>query len=299
MKQPIGSDFPGDWCDYPEIGVSVTSVYVTCNNFSFTAGEPDSSGPNASGHATSMIRVMPKTEFTGAGCCSWWEWWDIAGSPWSIQPAVMNSAGTSDGEYLASASGTGGSGNNIQVFHITNEAACCGSAPTFGEQDRGVGSYDSPPCVSQPGSTFQCLDNGDSRLLGAVWRYPYLYTWSDIACNSGYACPFFAQINTTNNSLTQQWHLNFGSGYYSMYPHVGVRPDGSMSMVSDDVSASNTLYASSWVRVFRRPRAVPSVIRAPHTWPLGRATTNASSKAATAGATTRARIRTPMEPESG
>jgi hypothetical protein len=115
------------------------------------------------------------------------------------------------------------------------------------EADIGVGSYSPPPCAVQPNSSFQCLDTGDARLLGAVWQFPYLYTWLD-SSDSGFAKPDFMQINDTNNSVTQNWLLNFGS-YYSMYPHVGVRPNGDMTMVTDEVSPStaNNLFASAWV----------------------------------------------------
>ena len=81
---PVQGNFPHDWCDYPQIGLSSGGfVYLTCNMFSL---------PNAGGTATPMIRIMPESEFTGGGCCSWWEFWNLAG--WSIQPTVMLNSAT-------------------------------------------------------------------------------------------------------------------------------------------------------------------------------------------------------------
>jgi len=233
---PVQGNFPNDWCDYPQIGLSSLGyVYMTCNMFSL---------PNAGGSATPMIRVMPESEFTGGGCCSWWEFWNLAG--WSVQPTVMLNSATGNGEFLAS-SGNGSSDHTIRQFRMTNETACCSSAPTLSEADIGVGSYSPPPCAAQPSNAYQCLDNGDARLLGAEWQFPYLYTWLDTS-SSGYSKPDFMQINDTNNTVTQNWLLNYGN-YYSMYPEVGVRPNGDMSMVTDEVSPStaNNLFASSWV----------------------------------------------------
>ena len=234
---PVQGNFPHDWCDYPQIGLSSGGfVYLTCNMFSL---------PNAGGSATPMIRVMPESEFTGGGCCSWWEFWNLSG--WSIQPTVMRNSATGNGEFLASA-GSGSADHTIRQYRVTNETVCCGSAPTLSETDIGVGSYSAPPCAVQPNSSFQCLESGeDARLMGAVWQFPYLYTWLDTS-DSGFAKPDFVQIDDTNNSVTQNWLLNYGS-YYSMYPEVGVRPNGDMSMVTDEVSPStaNNLFASAWV----------------------------------------------------
>lgn len=233
---PVQNNFPNDWCDYPQIGLSSGGyVYLTCNMFSL---------PGAGGSATPMIRVMPESEFTGGGCCSWWEFWNLSG--WSIQPTVMRNSATTNGEFLAS-SGNGSADHTIRQYRVTNETACCGSAPTLSETDIGVGSYSPPPCAVQPDSSFQCLDTGDARLLGAMWQFPYLYTWLDSSA-SGYAMPDFMQIDDRTNSVTQNWLLNYGA-YYSMYPEVGVRPNGDMSMVTDEVSPStaNNLFASSWV----------------------------------------------------
>jgi len=155
---PVQNNFPNDWCDYPQIGLSSGGfVYLTCNMFSL---------PNAGGTATPMIRVMPESEFTGGGCCSWWEFWNLSG--WSVQPTVMRNSATGNGEFLAS-SGNGSADHTIRQYRVTNEGNCCSSAPTLSEADIGVGSYSPPPCAVQPDSTKQCLDTGDARLLGAMW----------------------------------------------------------------------------------------------------------------------------------
>lgn len=233
----VQGNFPHDWCDYPEIGTSSAGyVYFTCNMFSL---------PSAGGTPTSMIRVMPQSAFTGGSCCSWWEYWNLAG--WSIQPTVMRNSATGNGEFLASA-GNGSADHTIRQYRVTNETVCCSSGPTLSESDIGVGNYSAPPCAVQPDSSFQCLESGDdARLYGAVWQFPYLYTWTDTS-DGGYAKPDFVQIDDRDNSVTQNWLLNYGA-YYSMYPEVGVRPNGDMSMVTDEVSPStaNNLFASSWV----------------------------------------------------
>ncbi len=234
---PVQANFPHDWCDYPEIGTSSAHyVYFTCNMFSLK---------DAGGTSNEMIRVMPQSEFTGGGCCSWWEYFNLAGR--SIQPTVMRNSGTGNGEFLAT-SGNGSTSTTLHQYRVTNETACCSSGPTLTEADIAVNTMNAPPCAVQPSSSNQCLEAGnDSRLLGAVWQYPYLYTWTSVS-SGGYAKPYLMQINDLNNSVTQAWILNYGN-YSTMYPHVGVRPNGDMSMVTDMVSPSGqgNLNPSAWV----------------------------------------------------
>lgn len=244
---PIQDVFPGSWCDYPEIGVSSGGyVYLTCNIFGLS-GPGDRSRHRVARKAASapneFIRVMPESEFEGAGCCSWWEWWNLDGR--SIQPTVMVNSATSNGEFLTS-SGFGGSGNTLSEFQIYNEGNCCGSAPSFYEGYVNIYNFDPAPCAGQPSNAYQCLDQTDTRTLGAYWQYPYLYTWMDVACNSGYSCPRVVMVNNGSGKLTQSYNLSYGS-YTALAPAIGVRPDGSMSLVSDEVSSANALYASSWV----------------------------------------------------
>lgn len=238
--------FSGDWCDYPEIGFSVNAVYFTCNFYKFS----DNS------NVTSMIDIHPNFNFDGTGsCCSGWEWWNQqSNAPFTIEPASMYYSINGDGMFLVDADGGGGSGSKLHIFQVTNEGVCCGSGPTLNETDRGVGSYDSPPCATQPDSGYQCLDNGDSRLLGAFWQWPgnlphpYLYTWHDIACNSGYSCPLYNQVDTSSNTLDRDFYINFGS-YFVMYPHVGIRYDdyADMSFDLESNNSNNLLYASTLV----------------------------------------------------
>ena len=125
--------------------------------------------------------------------------------------------------------------------------SCCTSAPTLSETDIGVaelqraamrGAAQRPPVPR----------SGRRRpVIGRRVAVPLpLYVAGHVV--GGYARPDFVQIDDTNNSVTQNWLLNYGA-YYSMYPEVGVRPNGDMSMVTDEVSPStaNNLFASAWV----------------------------------------------------
>ena len=246
MHANDNSAFSGDWCDYPEIGLSSGGyVYITCDFFGLSS-PGDSAKHDQARKATgpsALIRIIPERDFTGGGCCSWWEWWN---SEFAIQPTVTVNSATSNGEYLASDSAGGGS--SVNEYQITKESNCCSSAPNLYEGSVNTGTYNPPPCATQP-SGVQCLDNGDGRLLGAYWQYPYLYTWADVACGS-YSCPFLVMINNKTGTLTQAFSMGHGN-YFSMYPAVGVRPDGTMSMVFDVVNSSTD--AGSWAQTIPDP----------------------------------------------
>lgn len=241
----------GDWCDYPEIGLSSGGyVYLTCNLFPFghSGDSPQmDQARRAKAGPTALIRMMPESEFIGSGtsCCTWFEW--RRDNTLSIQPTVMVNSAPINGEYLAASDSAGGS--SVTLYEIFKEANFGTSAPpSMTTWTINTGSYNPPPCASQPNGV-QCLETGDARLLGAYWQSPatggsigtgYLYTWSDVACGSApvQSCPFLVVINVGGPSLTEAFSLS-QSPDFAMYPAVGVRPDGTMSMVYDVANPSD------------------------------------------------------------
>ena len=229
-----GSGDSHNWCDYPQIGIDAQAVYFTCNEFSF---------PVASGtFQYAKIRVMTKDQFLGAPvtvCCTWWDFWNLREgflgihTSFTIQPATMYGASTSDGEYLIDAHGDGGNDDTLEVFHITNPDNCCNgsSGPNLDQNSQGVGSFDAPPGGREPGTNFQ-FDTGDSRLLYAFWRKGVLTTGQNLDC-SGVACLGFTQLNVSNFpniSTVNDW--TFGSGDDRFYPAVAQATNtGNMTMV--------------------------------------------------------------------
>ena len=242
MPANDNSAFSSDWCDYPEIGLSSGGyVYITCNFFGLSS--PGDSPVKFDSGPSALIRIIPESDFTGGGCCSWWEWWN---NSFAIQPTVTVNSATTNGEYLAASSAGGGS--SVTEWQIYNESKCCSAAPSMYTGSASTGQYNPPPCATQP-SAVQCLDSGDARFLGAFWQYPYLYAWSHIACGS-YSCPFLVVINNGSGKLTEGFYMSHGN-YFSMYPAVGVRPDGTMSIVFDVVNSATD--AGSWAQTIPDP----------------------------------------------
>jgi hypothetical protein len=246
-----GGTNTNNWCDYPHLGYSVDAIVISCNMFS---------------HASSpsfqyvKVRVLSAAQVsTGAGCCFWWDFWNLREgflgiSPvFTVQPAAMHNAITADGAFLAAAEGRGGSGSNLHVYRIPNTAECCDgdtTGPGLDESQRGVGSYSSPPDAEQPGSV-AAIDTGDTRLQYAVFSWPRMFVGQNTADGSDSTVSFteFTISNYPTTTLVNDWIIGAG-GMNRYYAAADSRVAEDKSMV---YSASNTSTnaGSRWVEIPR------------------------------------------------
>jgi HYR domain-containing protein/FIMAH domain-containing protein len=240
-----GNQASGRWCDYPQLGFDSQAVYFTCNMFQF--GNP------LINIAYSKVRILLKSEFTGGGCCTWWDEWNFHEGflnlipSFTMQPAKMYGARDFDGEFLVDSHTTCiGSCSDLEVFRITNAQNCCnGSAgPTFNQTGHGVGNFPSPTGGRQSGSTTR-LDTGDTRLLYAFWQNGRLFTGQNMS-DSGNSSVSFFELDVAAGlggiNTVQAWQLtNAGVDYY--YPEVDVNAAGDKAMVFSRSSSSEFVSA--------------------------------------------------------
>jgi hypothetical protein len=244
-----GSDGQSNACDYPHFGIDAQAIYFSCNMFSFPFFSSSSSFQYA------KVRILTKSQFTGGGCCTWWDFWDLRegflnlSKSFTVRPAIMHFAGAGDGDFWVNAEGDG---NQLKVKHLTNAQNCCnGIGPTLDDADQGVGSFSSPPGANQPGTT-TTIDSGDDRLLFATWEYGHLSTGQTLTCNPGdgnHACLAFTEIDVSlYPSMTNVSDFAFGvSGEDLYYPFVEQNSNADKTMVYTRSDGSST-YAGAYFR---------------------------------------------------
>ena len=249
-----GSDGDRNACDYPHFGIDAQAIYFSCNMFSFPFFSSSSSFQYA------KVRIMTKSQFTGGGCCTWWDFWDLRERflnlfhSFTVQPAIMHFAGTNDGEFWINAEGDG---STLKVRHITNAQNCCnGIGPNLDEADPGVGSFSSPPGAQQPG-TSTTIDSGDDRLLFATWQFGHLSTGQTLDCNPGdgnHACLAFTELDVSSfSNITTVSDFAFGvSGEDLYYPYVEQNSNSDKTMVYTRSDATST-FAGAYFRGIPNP----------------------------------------------
>ncbi len=169
------ADGSTDWVDYPALGMDGDYLYITSNQFS--------NGSNSFQYARLMIlskaSVYPDATTGSCPTITGWDTWNLqnpgGGAAFSIQPATEPDAlpGTGGTMYLVNAIWS--SGSNLPVRSVTNTV---GAAPVVNDpgwvQSGWIAPYTLPANAPQPfGSR---IDTGDTRLLGAVYRYGSIYT---------------------------------------------------------------------------------------------------------------------------
>ncbi len=235
----------GRWCDYPQLGFDSQAVYFTCNMFNF--GNP------LINIAYSKVRIFLKSEFTGGGCCAWWDQWGFGEGflglipSFTMQPAKMYGARDFDGEFLVDSHTTCiGPCSDLEVFRITNAQNCCNGSggPTFNQTGHGVGNFPGPTGGRQSGSSTR-IDTGDTRLLYAFWQNGHLFTGQDLS-NGGDSSVSFTELDVSAGlggiNTIQDWQMtNSGVDYY--YPQVDVNAAGDKAMVFSRSSSSEFVSA--------------------------------------------------------
>jgi hypothetical protein len=244
-----GSTPTTNWCDYPHLGYSRDTIEVTCNMF--VAATPTN-------FAYVKVRTFSASQLSGGpGCCFFWDFVDLRDGPFglnhvfTVQPAAMHNAVPSDGAFLAASQGSGGNGNNIHVYRITNQLECCNGdavGPTLNVAERQVNNYSAPPQATQPGGV-QAIDTGDSRLLYAVFDFPTMFVGHNTGFGSNSAVAFteWDISGYPNMPLLNDWVLG-SAGTDRYYPAADSRIDHEKSMVFS-ASGSTTNAESRFVDI--------------------------------------------------
>ena len=238
-----------NWCDYPKLGLDAQAIYVTCNMFAFSGG-----------YQYSKLRIMAKNQFVNNTGIFWWDFWDVregasgTAKAFTIQPAVMYGASAANGGFLVSARGGGGTGSTLDVWRVPNPLECCNGdavGPTLNNQGHGIGGYGPSDGARQPGTATQ-INNGDSRLLYAVWKNGRLSTGHTVACpgSATDACGGFTELNVSaypTISTLNNWALTAG-GEDVYYPAVSVNAADDKTMVYT-VSDPSRFASAAWVGI--------------------------------------------------
>jgi hypothetical protein len=184
-----GSSSTNNWCDYPHMGMDADAIYVSCNQFSFPT-------TNAS-FQYAKVRIVTKDQFINDACCTWWDFYNLKegflnlSTAMTVRPALERWVGFGFGNFWVDAEGSGGSGDTINVWQVTNPTACCDGSggPGLNSNEQGVGSYDSAPAAQQPNGVAG-LDTGGTRVLFAVYQFGHLSLGQTISDNSRAAAAF-------------------------------------------------------------------------------------------------------------
>ena len=242
-----GSNATSNWCDYPKLGFDTQAIYVTCNMFAFGGG-----------NQYSKIRIMAKNQFVNNTAIFWWDFWDVreggsgTAKAFTIQPAVMYGATAASGGFLVNARGGGGTGSALDVWRVPNPLECCNGdavGPTLNNQGRSVAGYGPSDGARQPGTTTQ-INNGDSRLLYAVWKNGRLSTGHTVACGGTNACGGFTELNVSaypTITTLNDWVLTAG-GEDVYFPAVSVNAADDKAMVYT-VSDPNRFASAAWAAI--------------------------------------------------
>jgi len=221
------------WGDYEGIGFDgnpTGSVYISSNQFSFSAGS----------FTTAQVVAISKTElYTGAPLTLFKtvNLKNANGSmAFSIRPARSLSATST--EYMINSQSGGGS--KVTLWNVTHSFP---SPPVITRQSAvNIGAYSPAPNARQKGC-IDTLDTIDNRIFNAVFKGGRLYAGFNEAKNWGSgtvaAMRFLAIDTTTNTAVVNETYGQ--DGVYYWFPEVTV--DGSGNIVSVFARSSSTEYA--------------------------------------------------------
>jgi hypothetical protein len=170
------ADGSTDWVDYPSLGMDGDYLYLTSNQFS----NVDNSFQYA------RLVILPKASVypnATTGACpqkAGWDYWNLqnpgGGAAFTVQPANQPDAQPGVGGTMYLVNSIWASGSNLVVRSVTNAP---GTAPVPNDatwvSSGFIAPYTLPASAPQPNTSAK-VDTGDTRLLGAVYRYGSIFT---------------------------------------------------------------------------------------------------------------------------
>jgi hypothetical protein len=248
------------WADFPGLAVDEEAIYITTNQFTFSAG-------TFAGH---RLRIIPKAPFYSGGAASFATYDPIAGAPGSVgttgQPASVfgpGGAGPGIGTYLVYFSGLNdGSFSYLQVIRVNNPLGAVSFTGEFinvgGNIDNFAGGL---PGMPQLGGT-RTIDSGDRRSQFAVWRNNRLWVVATVnpvvGPNTGQATVHFWEVGTagvvnsaspagllTNNQQGDVGGEDIAPATHTTRPSLAVNAAGDVKIGFSASSA--TTYAGAYV----------------------------------------------------
>jgi hypothetical protein len=226
---------PGQWFDYPILGMDEDGVYITTNNFT-TGG--DFAGVNIySIRKSTLPGTLNYVRFANSGIGS------------SLAPADSDQTGTSTA-HLANQGWTSGSDRFFRFYRINNPGS--GSETFTVGNFVQVNSYSTSSMgnvVPQAGSPIGLAGN-DTRLgsgafmrrnpITGTWTYLTSHHFGPVALRSRFY--EFDNMGASTPTLRQQGNLGSGSGRNYWFPSVAMNGQGHVVMAS---SASDSgIFAS-------------------------------------------------------
>lgn len=226
---PFTNEFP----DYESIAASNDKITISWNRFDI-----DATTNAYIGAQTLVLDKSPLLAGTAAGTFTTVP----SQSYFTIRPAQMMTA--SNDQFMVSADFP--SGTSIHLWKVTGTPAAANVSVTDIAQPA-TGAFGSPPDAEASGTTGG-IDNGDDRILDAVWRNGILWLTADSGCifagpdTAIRTCIKLTQINTTTNAMLQD--LLFGAlGAYSFFPAIKTDGLGNLTVVFSRSASSQFVQA--------------------------------------------------------
>jgi hypothetical protein len=253
------------WADFPGLGMDGDYLYITSNQFAFNGGS----------FQYARILAIPKSEAYQADCSAIANTRDFlplqnpgGGASFTVQPADQPDATQGSPTPMYFVNAIWSSGNNLVLRSITgSQSGPALTDPQWVSNDGGgtIAAYNIPADAPQPRG--RAIDTGDTRLLGAVYRYGRVYTsnttrtvgvsgvrgnayangqWYEIEPKSGGSYAARGSFAVADNST---------AFYFPAVIPGGCSGDARCNslFVALEVSGSSTKTAASAFAVFHRP----------------------------------------------
>ena len=209
---PVSSFAANDWFDYPSIGINQTDVCIGGNLF-------DASN-NGDGNLVLMFKKADGyAQATNLGGNYWTNLTTGSGSKgFTIVPATTAQNTSYSGKFYMVSTASGGS-SAVTLYTITGTA---GNNPTVASTDITTPQAYSPSSTAtQPNGINLANYKAGCRVQSACYLNGVIHLVYAANYNSGgtdYNSIYYSRINTSNNTIRQNWSFLSGSNYN--YPAV-------------------------------------------------------------------------------
>ena len=216
--------------DFPGLGLRSTAVYVTSNQFELNSQCVAQLANSPCSFSDAWIEVLDLADLLAGNptltVTTFKEIKTASGQlAFSIQPALTY--GTSDTEFLISASFSGNPSSALNVFAISSSGTLL-----LSEADLPVSPFSLPPDAAQASSNVP-IDTGDFRLLNAVWNNGSLWSAQNVAASSGVgSVARWYEIGATGlSTLTVKQSGDIAGNANAYYPAITANSSGNATVV--------------------------------------------------------------------